>query len=123
MTLTRGGEPTGMAYYDGHQTAMWTLNSVEPEDAALTFRILPGTIKTMGRATRSDFIVENFLLSRAHCRFTLSSGNELTVEDLDSTNGTYVNGKKVQRWKLASGDQVKVGRVVFQASESADQLK
>ena len=95
---------------------MWTIQSVEPVDAGLTFRMLPGSVKTMGRAKRSDFIVENFLLSRAHCRFTLSSSNELLVEDLESTNGTFVNGKKVQRWKLASGDRVKVGRVEFEVS-------
>jgi pSer/pThr/pTyr-binding forkhead associated (FHA) protein len=92
---------------------MWTLESVDPQDAGLTFRILPGTVKTMGRAKRSDFIVQNFLLSRAHCRFTLSTANELLVEDLDSTNGTFVNGRKVQQWRLASGDRVKVGRVEF----------
>jgi pSer/pThr/pTyr-binding forkhead associated (FHA) protein len=97
---------------------MWVLESVDPKDAGLTFRILPGTVKTMGRAKRSDFIVENFLLSRAHCRFTLSSSNELLVEDLDSTNGTFVNGKKVQRLKLASGDRVKVGRVEFEVTSS-----
>jgi len=97
---------------------MWTIQSIEPEDAGLTFRILPGSIKTMGRATRSDFIVENFLLSRAHCRFTLSPANELMVEDLGSTNGTFVNGKKVQKWTLAAGDRVKVGRVEFEVSPS-----
>ena len=97
---------------------MWTIQSIDPADAGLTFRILPGTIKTMGRAKRSDFIVDNFVLSRAHCRFTLSASNELLVEDLDSTNGTFVNGKKVERWKLHSGDRVKVGRVEFEVSES-----
>jgi pSer/pThr/pTyr-binding forkhead associated (FHA) protein len=105
---------------------MWVLESVDPKDAGLTFRILPGTVKTMGRAKRSDFIVENFLLSRAHCRFTLSSSNELLVEDLDSTNGTFVNGKKVQRLKLASGDRVKVGRVEFEVNsvgESRDLVR
>jgi pSer/pThr/pTyr-binding forkhead associated (FHA) protein len=73
----------------------------------------------MGRAKRSDFIVENFLLSRAHCRFTLSSANELQVEDLDSTNGTFVNGRKVKRAMLADGDRVKVGRVEFEATSGA----
>jgi pSer/pThr/pTyr-binding forkhead associated (FHA) protein len=105
---------------------MWTLESVDPKDAGLTFRILPGSIRTMGRAKRSDFIVENFLLSRAHCRFTLSTSNELLVEDLDSTNGTFVNGKKVQRLKLASGDRVKVGRVEFEVNsvgESRDLVR
>ncbi|MGH9201780.1 MAG: FHA domain-containing protein [Vicinamibacterales bacterium] len=97
---------------------MWILQSVEPKDADLTFRILPGAVKTMGRAKRSDFIVEAHLLSRAHCRFTLSPSNELLVEDLESTNGTFVNGKKVQKWKLASGDRVKVGRVEFEVTNA-----
>ena len=98
---------------------MWVLESVDPKDAGLTFRILPGSIKTMGRAKRSDFIVENFLLSRAHCRFTLSSANELQVEDLDSTNGTFVNGRKVKRAMLANGDRVKVGRIEFAVANAA----
>jgi pSer/pThr/pTyr-binding forkhead associated (FHA) protein len=98
---------------------MWTLESVDPKDAGLTFRILPGSIKTMGRAKRSDFIVENFLLSRAHCRFTLSSANELQVEDLDSTNGTFVNGRKVKRAMLATGDRLKVGRIEFAVANAA----
>ena len=36
---------------------MWTLASVEPADAGLTFRLLPGTLKTMGCAPRADFVV------------------------------------------------------------------
>jgi pSer/pThr/pTyr-binding forkhead associated (FHA) protein len=98
---------------------MWTIQSIEPEDAGLSFRMLPGSIKTMGRAKRSDFIVENFVLSRAHCRFTLSSSNELLVEDLDSTNGTFVNGRKVKRAVLATGDRVKVGRIEFAVANGA----
>ena len=97
---------------------MWMIQSIDPEDANLTFRILPGSVKTMGRAKRSDFIVEHFLLSRAHCRFTLSPSNELLVEDLESTNGTFVNGKKVPKATLASGDRVKVGRVEFVVSQA-----
>jgi pSer/pThr/pTyr-binding forkhead associated (FHA) protein len=98
---------------------MWTIQSIDPKDAGLTFRMLPGTVKTMGRAKRADFIVEAFLLSRVHCRFTLSSANELLIEDLESTNGTFVNGQKVQKAALASGDRVKVGRVEFEVVNAA----
>ena len=72
---------------------MCILKSVEPADIELTFRLLPGTLKTMGRAPRADFVVDAALVSRVHCRFTLNQGNELELEDLGSTNGTFVNGR------------------------------
>ena len=92
---------------------MWTLNSVDPVDAALTFRLLPGTLKTLGRAPRADFVVDAAMVSRVHCRFTLSDANELELEDLGSTNGTFVNGKKVTRATLTDGDTLTVGRIHF----------
>ena len=102
---------------------MWTLQSIEPAEADLTFRLLPGTLKTMGRAPGVDFVVDAALVSRVHCRFTISSTNELELEDLGSTNGTSVNGKRVTKAMLSNGDQVAVGRVLFvvnSASKDAD---
>jgi pSer/pThr/pTyr-binding forkhead associated (FHA) protein len=98
---------------------MWTLQSVEPEDAGLTFRLLPGTLKTMGRAPRADFVVDAALVSRVHCRFTLKTDNELELEDLGSTNGTFLNGKKVTKAVLSSGDKLAVGRVLFVVNAEA----
>jgi pSer/pThr/pTyr-binding forkhead associated (FHA) protein len=95
---------------------MWTLQSIEPADAALTFRLLPGTLKTMGRAPRADFVVDAALVSRVHCRFTLTQSNALELEDLGSTNGTFVNGKKVMKAVLNSGDKLTIGRVLFVAN-------
>ena len=92
---------------------MWILQSVDPADLALTFRLLPGTLKTMGRAPRADFVVDAALVSRVHCRFLLNDTNQLQLEDLGSTNGTFVNGKKVSKTTLSDGDQVTVGRVQF----------
>jgi pSer/pThr/pTyr-binding forkhead associated (FHA) protein len=98
---------------------MWTLQSVEPADADLTFRLLPGTLKTMGRAPRADFVVDAALVSRVHCRFTLRDTNELELEDLGSTNGTFVNGEKVTRVTLSSGDTLTIGRVQFVVNAEA----
>jgi pSer/pThr/pTyr-binding forkhead associated (FHA) protein len=91
---------------------MWILESTDPEHA-LTFRLLPGELKTMGRAPRVDFIVDAALVSRVHCRFTLDGPDRLAVQDLKSTNGTFVNGRKVEQSALAKGDLVKIGRVEF----------
>ena len=84
---------------------MWILQN---EDA--TFRLPPGAVKTVGRAPRADFIVDAALVSRLHCRLT-ASDEDVEVVDLKSTNGTYVNGKRVTKAHLAKGDRLRVGRV------------
>src|ERR1043165_489193 len=90
---------------------MWVLRTADEAESPLTFRILPGSIKTVGRAPRADFVVDAALVSRLHCRLT-AGANELEVVDLDSTNGTYVNGERTTgATKLRSGDRLGVGRV------------
>ncbi len=84
---------------------MWILESKEG-----TFRLTTGAIKTVGRAPRADFIVDAALVSRLHCRITATADN-LEVEDLKSTNGTYINGKRIKHGHLADGDHLRVGRV------------
>lgn len=89
---------------------MWVLATGESSEFPFTFRILPGNTKTVGRATRADFIVDAPLVSRVHCR--LSAGaSELEVADLESTNGTFVNGERITRAVLKQGDRLGVGRV------------
>lgn len=91
---------------------MWILRA-NTEESDVTFRLMPGAIKTLGRATRADFILDAALVSRLHCRFTAKNNGELEIEDLRSTNGTFVNDKRVTRTPLAAGDLVRVGRVVL----------
>jgi pSer/pThr/pTyr-binding forkhead associated (FHA) protein len=80
-----------------------------------------GGVKTMGRATRADFVLDAPLVSRLHCR--LEAGDEsLEVVDLSSTNGIYVNGKRVKRAALASGDMLRIGRVDLEVQKRDDEL-
>jgi len=97
---------------------VWVLRTAEGAEFPFTFRILPGNIKTVGRATRADFIVEAPLVSRVHCRLTAGAA-ELEVLDLDSTNGTFVNGERIDRALLKSGDRLGVGRVELTIEKSA----
>ena len=101
---------------------MWILEAVD--DESLRFRLRPGTVKTVGRATRADFIVDRAMVSRVHCR--LEAGLEgptgeapLEVVDLSSTNGTFVNDQRVNRKRLSSGDRLRVGRVELRVERSA----
>ena len=89
----------------------WILES--NDTPSITLRLPPGAIKTVGRTARADFIVDAALVSRLHCRLTADPSDQLVVEDLGSTNGTIVNGKKVERVVLRVGDTLTVGRVDF----------
>ena len=89
----------------------WILRS--NGDKPVTLRLSRGAVKTLGRTARADFIVSAALVSRLHCRLTADRSDQLIVEDLDSTNGTLVNGRRVKRSLLRAGDRLKVGRVEF----------
>jgi pSer/pThr/pTyr-binding forkhead associated (FHA) protein len=93
---------------------MWILRSSEPDN---TFRLRPGAVKTVGRAPRADFILDAALVSRLHCRIT-AAGDNLEVVDLKSTNGTFVNGKRVQKAHVGDGDRLRIGRVVLKVSKT-----
>ena len=91
---------------------MWTLRtSVQNGTEPTAFRLSAGAVKTLGRATRADFVLDAALVSRFHCRLSVTATDTLEVEDLQSTNGTWVNGRRVQRLQLAAGDQLRIGRV------------
>ena len=93
---------------------MWVLKGDAAETGdAMVFRITDGSIKTMGRATRADFIVDAPLVSRVHCRLTADKSGQLVIEDLESTNGTRLNGERVKRAIAKAGDELGVGQVSF----------
>jgi pSer/pThr/pTyr-binding forkhead associated (FHA) protein len=89
---------------------MWILQTSVPDPVALTFRLRPGAVKTVGRARRADFVVDAALVSRLHCRLT-ADDEALEVVDLSSTNGTFVNDKRIEKARLGAGDRLRVGRV------------
>jgi pSer/pThr/pTyr-binding forkhead associated (FHA) protein len=97
---------------------MWILQSSGNHDSSLTLRLAPGATKTVGRAPRADFIVDAALVSRLHCRLTAAT-DTLEVEDLSSTNGTYVNDKRITRAQIGSGDRLRVGRVELTVDKQA----
>jgi hypothetical protein len=101
-------------------THMWILRTVAEGEPEKTFRVMPGGIRTVGRATGADFIVDAPLVSRVHCRLTALADGGLEVHDLDSTNGTFLNGKRVQTARVSSGDRIGVGRVELVALRDAD---
>ncbi|HEY5684733.1 MAG TPA: FHA domain-containing protein [Acidimicrobiia bacterium] len=76
--------------------------------AGMTY-LLTSDSTSVGRHPDSDIFLDDVTVSRHHCRF-LAEGDAIVVEDSGSTNGTYVNGSRVDRAALAPGDEVLIGR-------------
>jgi pSer/pThr/pTyr-binding forkhead associated (FHA) protein len=55
-----------------------------------------------------------------HCRLTVLPDGELEVQDLASTNGTFLNGQRVEVARVAPGDRLQVGRVELIALREVD---
>ncbi len=66
----------------------------------------------IGRSSKCEVCLDQESVSRHHCRVTYVDGL-FEVEDLESTNGTYVNDAPVKKLVLRDGDQLKVGRTIL----------
>lgn len=62
----------------------------------------------IGRSSELDMVLVEEMVSRKHARIALSEG-VISIEDMGSTNGTFVNGEKVQQGTLREGDRVLIG--------------
>ena len=64
---------------------------------------------TLGRRPYNDIVIDNLAVSGEHAVLHMS-GDGVFLEDLNSTNGTYVNGKAIKKQQLHSGDTVEIGK-------------
>ena len=66
----------------------------------------------IGRSSELDMVLIEDMVSRKHARITLQPG-QITISDLGSTNGTFVNGEKVKRARLKEGDRILIGTSIL----------
>jgi len=64
---------------------------------------------TLGRRPYNDIVIDNLAVSGEHALLQMS-GNDVVLEDLNSTNGTYLNGKAVKKQTLQNGDSIEIGK-------------
>ena len=64
---------------------------------------------TLGRRPYNDIVIDNLAVSGEHAALQMS-GPDVTIEDLNSTNGTYINGKAVKRQVLLHNDTIEIGK-------------
>ena len=67
----------------------------------------------IGRDDTSDIALPDASVSRAHARISRDELGKWSITDLNSTNGTSVNGRKISNARLSYGDQVTVGTTIL----------
>jgi len=75
---------------------------------------------TLGRRPYNDIVIDHLAVSGEHAVLQMA-GREAWIEDLNSTNGTYVNGKVAKKQRLNSGDTVEIGKYRIQYVEQVAQ--
>jgi FHA domain len=77
---------------------------------------------SLGRRPYNDIVIDNLAVSGEHAVLQLA-GSDVHIEDLNSTNGTYLNGKAVKKQLLQNGDTVEIGKYrIKYVSEVADAI-
>ena len=76
---------------------------------------------TLGRRPYNDIVIDNLAVSGEHAVIHMGA-SEVLLEDLNSTNGTYVNGKAIKKQALQNGDGIEVGKykIKFVADGAGD---
>jgi hypothetical protein len=75
-----------------------------------------GEIVSIGRSSKCEFQLEDEKTSGRHCRFFLKK-DRLEITDLDSKNGTYLNGIRIESSEVFIGDEIKLGETVVTIEE------
>src|SRR5690242_17954024 len=76
------------------------------------FELMPG-LNRLGRNPTNDFRVADASISSFHCEVNLNPDNSLSVRDLASTNGTFIDGNQVSEGRLRPGQTLRLGTVEF----------
>ncbi len=76
------------------------------------FPIVPDKQIVVGRSSDLDMVLVEDMVSRKHARIAMQQ-DQIWIEDLGSTNGTFVNGEKIKRARLKEGDRVLIGTSIL----------
>jgi class 3 adenylate cyclase len=102
---------------------MWQFIIHTPDKEPTLVELKPGTL-TLGRATTNNIVINDVSASRKHAEVVFDSAtNTVTLIDLNSTNGTYVNHQRIDgSYQLSHDDLVRVGQFIMHLTRSTGEI-
>jgi hypothetical protein len=83
------------------------------------FPLPPNKEIVVGRSSELDMVLVEDMVSRRHAKLTVT-GDQMFIQDLGSTNGTFVNGEKIKRSALSEGDRILIGTSIIKVVVAGD---
>jgi hypothetical protein len=89
----------------------YVLEIIQGPDIGKTFMLEEAEIH-LGRHAQCEIVLKDLEISRRHLKLS-QSGDDWVIDDLGSTNGTWVNGQRIAKQKIYPGDRVEIGETAF----------
>ena len=96
----------------GSETIQWALRFISGKYQGGEFPLRPHREIIIGRSSELDMVLVEDMVSRKHAKITTDDKN-VTIQDLGSTNGTFVNGEKIRKVELKDGDRILIGTSII----------
>src|ERR1700733_5414197 len=110
---------------EGRETILWALRFISGKYQGGEFPLRPHREIIIGRSSELDMVLVEDMVSRKHAKIT-TDDKAVTIQDLGSTNGTFVNGEKVRKVELKDGDRILIGtsiiKMVFVEGDATNNL-
>jgi pSer/pThr/pTyr-binding forkhead associated (FHA) protein len=97
---------------EGRERALWALRFISGKYQGGEFPLRPHREIIVGRSSDLDMVLVEDMVSRKHAKIT-TDDQGVTIQDLGSTNGTFVNGEKVRKAELKDGDRILIGTSII----------
>lgn len=97
---------------------MWSVKFLSGPERGKEY-LLPKGLIIFGRDRECQILILSEGVSKKHAQITVSDNEKLFIADLDSSNGVFVNGKKIHEKELKEGDQVGLYNVVFEVQKKS----
>jgi pSer/pThr/pTyr-binding forkhead associated (FHA) protein len=107
------------------EAVQWALRFISGKYQGGEFPLRPHREIVIGRSSELDMVLVEDMVSRKHAKIT-TDDKSVSIQDLGSTNGTFVNGEKIRKVELKDGDRILIGtsivKLVFVDGEATNSL-
>jgi hypothetical protein len=93
-------------------TVLWTLRFISGKYQGGEFPLRPHREIVIGRSSDLDMVLVEDMVSRKHAKI-VTEERTVSIQDLGSTNGTFVNGEKIRKVELKDGDRILIGTSII----------